>query len=104
MTAAPFTEVQALRLYAGMPLELKQEFSNFATFYAVLQWFEGVHNISAVPAALPSPAWCASVDAELTATAEADAAATTALPAFAQKLAAFGALLDGDSLEQGDAS
>lgn len=74
MTAAPFTRAQAARLYIDMPLEHKQEFRDFYAFYAVLQWFEGVHNIGAIPAALPSPAWCAEVDAELAATAVEDAA------------------------------
>lgn len=73
MTAAPFTRAQAARLYIDMPLEHKQEFRDFYAFYAVLQWFEGVHNIGAIPAALPSPAWCAEVDAELAATAVEDA-------------------------------
>lgn len=73
MTAAPFTHAQAVRLYAEMDLELKQEFRDFPAFFAVLKWFEGVHNIGAIPAAIPSPAWCASVDAELAATAAEDA-------------------------------
>lgn len=55
--------------------------------------------LSTTSSVLPSPTWCASVDADLAATEAEDAALSAALLVAALD---DGAQLDGESLEQGE--